>query len=433
MSRKTLRRETVHFERFAGGGQTIGTADDGRKVFAWGALPGETAVIDVLKSKKTYLEGVVAEIVEPSENRVAPQDAESYLSTSPWQIVDFASEQAAKSQLIKEAFELHHLKLDTPEIYSDEIQYGYRNKMEFSWWWTPETDQIDLAFYRRGSHSRIPVEGSGLAHPEINRWALIIRDILRARGCKARQLKTLLIRSQMDGKCVAQLYVKDPDFQLLGEAEREDLSTMLGFQIVYSDPRSPASVTTTMLQSIGAGYLEDKINDTSFRYAVDGFFQVNLPVYEQALADMRQWLTDEPVVDMYAGVGTIGLSIVTDDRPLKLVELNKGCVDEMQRNISDLKRTNAKAIHAASEEALEHIDGTSCLVLDRPRAGLHTGVIDRLLETKPQRVIYLSCNPVTQARDISLLQAGYKIAHHKGYNFFPRTPHIEHLVVLDKS
>lgn len=176
-----------------------------------------------------------------------------------------------------------------------------------------------------------------------------------------------------------------------------------------------------------------------FRYVAEGFFQVNLPVYEQALTDMATWIRTTPTelnhtpatVDMYSGVGTIGLTI--GGEKVTLVEINEHAVQEMQRNIHALGREhNAKAILAASEQALDYIHPDNLIIVDPPRAGLHTEVVSRLLEKSPPRIVYLSCNPVTQARDVALLSEKYCIVHHQGYNFFPCTPHIENLVVLDR-
>ena len=105
----------------------------------------------------------------------------------------------------------------------------------------------------------------------------------------------------------------------------------------------------------------------------------------------------------------------------------------MQRNITALGRANARAILAPSEKALDFIAPNHIIIVDPPRAGLHADVVARLLEVMPPRIIYLSCNPITQARDIALLAKEYSIHAHQGYNFFPRTPHIEHLVVLDRN
>ena len=143
---------------------------------------------------------------------------------------------------------------------------------------------------------------------------------------------------------------------------------------------------------------------------------------------MREWLEGKPAVDMYSGVGTIGLTI--GGPGVTLVEIDENAVREMRRNIDELGLT-AKAVHAPSEKALDYITSDRTIIVDPPRAGLHADVIDRLLETKPSRIIYLSCNPVTQARDVAMLAERYGIRYHRGYNFFPRTPHIENLVVLD--
>ena len=140
--------------------------------------------------------------------------------------------------------------------------------------------------------------------------------------------------------------------------------------------------------------------------------------------------TDQPILDFYAGVGTIGLTIASGN--VTLVEINADAVREMQRNITELGHTNAHAILAPSEQTLDHITGREIVIVDPPRAGLHPEVIATLLQQLPPRILYLSCNPVTQARDVALLQQHYHIVHHRGYNFFPCTPHSEHLVVLDK-
>lgn len=421
---------TVTLDKIVGGGQTLGTLEDGRKIFVWGGLPGETVEVIVTKKKSKYAEGIVTNIVTASAERVEPHDPESYLSTSPWQLMSFEAEQTYKAALITEAFELHGVELPHKvEIATDGNEYNYRNKVEFSWYGREENgeEQLDLAFFRRGSKGKIPVDGTSLANEPINQLARAIRDVLREKKVTARELKTLLIRSDRHGNCVWQLYVKDRPFDALTEQDVTNLNAQ-GGEIIYSDPRSPASRITERLASFGNQILEDTIQNISFRYATEGFFQINLPVYEMALKDMQKWVESKPVVDLYSGVGTIGLTIGGDD--VTLVEINEDAVREMRANIKALGK-NAEAVLAASEKALDYINANATIVVDPPRAGLHSDVIDKLLETKPSRVLYLSCNPVTQARDVSLLADAYNISSHRGYNFFPRTPHIEHLVVLE--
>lgn len=424
---KPLPIVSAKFDKIIGGGQALATLDTGKKLFAWGVLPDEEATVQVTKKKSKFLEGVVSEVIAASKDRTAPRDPDSYLSTSPWQIMTMDAEQHYKAALIIEAFELHSVVLPNAiEMFTDGNDYGYRNKIEFSFWFETDTQQLSLAFFRRGTHGKISVNGTSLAHPAINEKAQEVLSVLNEMHIIGRALKTLLIRSNAQGETSWQLYVKDPEFA--HDAFMTRFSEGEKGQVIFSNPLSPASVVTEYLTPHTVR-LSDTIHGVTFNYATEGFFQINLPVYEQALADMKQYIPDNtPVLDLYSGVGTIGLTIGGDD--VTLVELNKEAVREMKNNISELGK-KATAVLAASEAVTEYITSDKTIILDPPRAGLHDNVTDRLLEVMPQRIVYLSCNPVTQARDVARLAEKYDISAHKGYNFFPRTPHIEHLVILD--
>ena len=192
---------------------------------------------------------------------------------------------------------------------------------------------LDLAFFRRGSKGKIPIESCSLLPDSMMELARAVRDLLRTKQVEARSLKTLLIRCNRAGECVWQLYLKDnlPELITADEAARLPAN---GGELIYSDPRSPASRITARLAAFGTIILSDTILDIPFHYATEGFFQINLPVYEQALRDMQPWVTAGHVVDLYSGVGTIGLTIGGDQ--VTLVEINEDAVREMQRNITAL-------------------------------------------------------------------------------------------------
>lgn len=419
---------TLH--TIVGGGQTLGEYPDGRKLFVWGGLPGETVSVQVTKKRSKLVEGKVVEVLKAAPERIEPLDPTSFLSTSPWQIMGPETETHFKAALIEEAFELHDIVLPEPiQVKTDDIRFGYRNKVEFSFYWDVDKSELDLAFFVRASKGKVPVTGTSLAREEINVLARQIRDLLRTKPIEGRSLKTLLIRTNQAGRCVWQLYVKDDLPDLISQEEAAILSAQ-GGEVIYSDPRSPASRITKRLASYGDIVLRDTVHGVDFSYATEGFFQVNLPMYEQALTDMKSWLPDGKVVDMYSGVGTIGLTIGGPE--VILIEIDEHAVREMNANIASTG-SSATAIHAASENATQYITSDATVILDPPRAGLHYDVIDQLLEAAPSRIIYLSCNPATQARDVARLAEVYGIRAHTGYNFFPATPHIEHLIVLDKK
>jgi len=296
---KKAQTATLTLENIVGGGQAIGTLADGRKAFVWGGLPGEQVTIRLTKKKSKFVEGVVTEVHHASSERITPVDPGSYLSTSPWQIMNFSAEQQYKAQLIAEAFRLHHVTLPTtPTVYTDEQQLAYRNKVEYSWYSDTDPDSrvdtLDLAFFRRGSKGKITVNGTSLARPEINTLAVEIRDLLRTKPVTARNLKTVLIRCSRSGKCIWQLYLKDRLENVITAEEAAALSAQ-GGEIIYSNPKSPASVITERLAAFGDTVLADEVLGIPFRYVAEGFFQVNLPVYEQALTDMAAWIRTAPV------------------------------------------------------------------------------------------------------------------------------------------
>lgn len=370
----------------------MGELGDGRKIFAWGGLPNETVKVQLTKLKKSYAEGIVTEVIKASPHRVEPRD-ECYLSTSPWQIMTPEFEIKAKSDLVVESFAQVGVDLPWVEIKGDGKFYNYRNKMEYSLWWDHDTNKIWPAFHKRSSHQKILVNKSSIERPEI--WAECQRVIneLNDNGDEARRYQSLLIRCNQAGEVSGAL-----------------------FEMNKPHP--------TMKN------LSDKILDRDYSYSPNGFFQINLPVYEMALKDMANYVSTDKVVDMYSGVGTIGLSIA-GDRQLTLVETDNSAYGELENNLR-LQGSTAAGVHAKSEEALEYITDNTTIILDPPRAGLDKKVIDRLIETKPPIIIYLSCNPATQARDVAMLMDEYRITHNQPYNFFPRTPHIENLVVLEK-
>lgn len=433
MARK-IKFETVKFSKITPGGQALGQLESGKKIFAWGVLPEETATIQITKSKSSFAEGFATEIIEKSPLRIKPRDPESHLSTSPWQIFDFDFEQKTKQELILESFRQEKIELSNlDDFYSDGEIFEYRNKVEFSFWFEKFEDsddgELNLAFFKRGGKGKIPVEGTSLARPEINQAGQKVLEILCARKTSSRDLKTLLIRTNQKGEIAAQLYVKEENFPIFTDEELSKLDFKC-FEIIFSNPKSPASVITEILQTHGEKNLTDRVLGVDFNYATESFFQINLPVYEQTLRDMARFLDEEkPTVDLYSGVGSIGLTIGKND--LTMVEINQAAVAEMCRNIQVLGRENsAKAILSPSENALDFIQSGANLIVDPPRAGMDKKVCTKILEVTPEKIIYLSCNPSTQARDVAILSEKYDTIYARGYNFFPRTPHIENLVVL---
>ena len=415
--------EQVTITKLVHGGQGLGELPEGLKVFVWNALPGETVKIRIIKEKRSYAEAIAEEIVTASPERIEAAEA-NYLSTSPWQIVNYAAENEYKKDIVQELFAGAKVKLPTLQpVVHDDREWHYRNKMEYSFW--GDDDGLHLALHQRGSHGKQIVTGSMLAMPAIDAAAGAIVAQLNDLNARAGDLKSIIVRCNQKGETVAALYTKLKKFSRL-ELPHE----LKGLRVYHSNPKSPASVPTELLYELGSTMLTDELLGSTFHYDVDSFFQVNPPVFEMALAAIREHLADEPAItDMYAGVGTIGLSVA--NHSVDLIELDPATAHMAAENAS-LSRLDTTVVEASSEKSLDFISGAHPVIFDPPRAGLHDKVVDQTLAMLPPKVIYLSCNPATQARDLAKLQDKYSIVDFQIYNFFPRTPHIETLAVLHR-
>ena len=412
----------VHVDKIIPGGQALGTLEDGRKIFFWNALPGEDVFeYEIIKKKSRYYEAISTKIENPSKFRVESKDT-CFLSTSPWQIIDWDYENQLKVDLVVEIFREHHIDIKKPEIFTDNNPYYYRNKMEYALYWNNETELIELAFHLRGSHRKIPINNSSIERPEIFTAAQQIVDNLNNHHEEARKYQSILLRCNQNGEVSGGLY----------------------------ENHKPHPVFKNLI---------DNILGQTYSYSPNGFFQINLPVYELALKEIKKHISTNNVLDLYAGVGTIGLSVARD-RQLTLVEVDKSAYAELDKNCKNtiiedrtrltrsgmseaspvttgrserVRNDSILAVNAKSEEVLDYLEPDQTVILDPPRAGCDAKLINKLLETTPQKIIYLSCNPATQARDVKILSDKYQIKEIKTFNFFPRTPHIENLVILSSK
>ncbi|MBQ6130609.1 class I SAM-dependent RNA methyltransferase [Candidatus Saccharibacteria bacterium] len=467
------------------GGQALTTLNDptnpahGKKLFLWNALPGELVTdFQLTKKKSSYLEGIATKISRPSKYRTEPKDA-CFLSTSPWQIMTYPFELEQKRLLVAESLRQAHIDLDrlatsgvaVAPVKTDGIEWGYRNKMEYALYWDHSDQKIYLAFHTRGTHQKLPLKPlessenaeklktlpSSIERPEIAQKALKIVQELNSQRAEARTYQSLLLRCNQQGIISGGLL----------------------------ENHQPHPVFPN---------LEDKILEKPYSYSPNGFFQINLPVYELALEEIKSHINTDKVLDLYAGVGTIGLSVASD-RHLTLVESNPAAFGELVMNVRRIEQcagakspdvahrgghdraiaaetrndgledggdTNGasrkaqnrtiiplarnkysnspKAFLAKSEDCLSFIEPNQTVILDPPRAGCDKKLLERLLEITPKTIIYLSCNPSTQARDVAILTNAektalttkYKITKISPYNFFPKTPHIENLIILEQ-
>lgn len=387
--------ESIKIEKLIPGGQALSTLVNGKKIMLWGALPDEIVTNwEVSKEKSSFVEGIATEISQQSPHRVEAKD-DCYLSTSPWQILDYEYELNQKRELLLEIFRQQKIDIDrdcVQEVQTDGKDFYYRNKMEYSLYYDIDQAKIYPAMRTRGTHRKLPIKQSSIERPEIWQAAIEIIDGLNARHEEARKYQSLLLRCNQEGKVSGGLF----------------------------ENRKPHPKFSR---------LTDNLLGRAYDYSPNGFFQINLPVYEMVLKEISKHIKSREVLDLYSGVGTIGLSVARD-RKLTLVECDKSAYSEMENNC---RGTNAQPVLAKSEDAIDFIKNQQTVIVDPPRAGCMPSVIEKIKTELPAQFIYLSCNPITQARDISFLMNDYKITSYIPYNFFPRTPHLENLIIMERK
>jgi len=392
-------------------------AHNSRPAAVWNSLPGEKIIAKQTGKKKGQIIAIAETVLSASPDRTAPLEGH-FLSCSPWSIMTWEAENRHKMEIARKCGSRAALI----DIATNDIRTGYRNKMEFSF--TRDDDgRASLAFFERGKRRKTSIDGCILAAPKINETARQAVEWIDRKNINPDDLKCLVLRSNASGKVIEGLYSK------IKGLPKPDTANL---QVIYSDPRSPAALTTEIIHPAQEDILTDKVGGLNLSYGLSSFFQVNLPVFEMALEDIKAYAKPaSAILDLYCGVGTIGLALAKNAKNVELVDIVADSVDFANKNIWSNGVKNAKAILSPAEKVAELITDDKLLILDPPRAGLHPKLIKKILDARPKRIIYLSCNVVSQTRDIDLINDLYEVKFRKLYNFFPRTPHIEGLCVCD--
>lgn len=415
----------VRIEKLVHGGQGLAHLPDGKAIFVWNALPGELVEVELRKSKKSFADGFASEVIEPSEDRISELEADDInLSVQPWVIMNYVTELEHKRQIIVETFLHEGVELPDFEVQTIGSLNSYRNKVEFSFW--GDDDGIFYSHFLRASHRKIKLEYPyhDLIKDQIAAYSANVLKELNEMNIRAGDLKSLIVRcdnkAPNDSGVAGALFVKDKNFPKMKSSN---------LAVYYSNPKSPASVPTEKLYQNGSTSIVDTVGGKELQYDVLSFFQVNLPVFELALSKIREQTSDsQNKVDLYSGVGSIGIAI---GGTKTLLEIDPQNIAMAKLNT---RGTDIEVVHASAEKSLDYITRDSSLIVDPPRAGLHKDVTAKICSEKPVQICYLSCNPITQARDIKhLTDAGYELKTFEAYNFFPRTPHIETLAILSRS
>ena len=404
-----------------------------------GALPNEVVTARSIKKSKKNIFAVVDEVIESSPFRIEPKDPESYLSSSVWQILKLDKENIFKTEIVKSEFGKFTKNFNAHEktlidnfqvISQDESDsWNYRNKVELQFCLI-ENGAISYALYNQGeSWQKSPMEESSIFSHSINKAAHKILDFIKRNNLHIDDLRYLILRSGQNG-VVALLCLKS-------EVGCEALEELLDENITGFMLAMPKSDSYEILHKIGHCEMQEQILDKTFYSDFDHFFQINISIFELVIRDIKNLINklnlkkpDLMLVDLFAGVGVIGLLLSEYFKKVVCVEISSGTKEFALRNARMNSVQNFEFYESDIDSALDLIQKADVLVLDPPRGGLTKNCLDSIKRHLPKYIIYLSCNHETFVKDLAHLNDIYEVKFLKGYNFFPHTPHVECLSFL---
>jgi 23S rRNA (uracil1939-C5)-methyltransferase len=433
-------------DRLVYGGAGVARTETGYVVFVRGAVPGDRVRARIGKSKRSWAEAELVELLEPSPERVEPVAPHP---GAPWQVLPYERQLEEKEFQVRDALSRIGGFEDPPvePIVPAEQLLRYRNKLEYSFG-MDEDGELVLGFHRPGRFDVIDdVEDDILASERINEVREAVKAWCREEGLTAWDretqtgvLRNLVVREGRRSGQVQARIVTSPgaEFRVVELAAATPADSFL-----WTRAEGVAETTRggdTQLIT-GSAVLEEELSGLSFRISPDAFFQTNTEMAERLYreaAELAALSGREKVLDLFCGIGTIALVLALDAGEVWGVELVEEAVRDAIENAKlngiDNTKFFAGDVRLVMRELLEQSGSPDVIVVDPPRAGLSQKVVRRIIEADAQRIVYVSCNPTTLAPNARQLvdDGGYELKTVRPVDMFPQTPHIECVALLER-
>ncbi len=460
--------EKVLITAVAAEGKSLARVDD-KVVFVPYVVPGDVVDLQVKKKKSSYMEAVAINFHEKSDLRDTPFCPHyTICGGCKWQCLKYEEQLKAKQQQIVD--NLTRIgKIELPEIspiLGSKLTRGYRNKLEFGFsnkrWLTEEEvrndvkyDQINaVGFHISGAFDKIlDIDQCHLMDDINNRIRNDIRQYAIQHGLEfydLRQnkglLRSLMIRNSNTGELMflVQFRIDTPEQQSQADALMQHLADTFPeiTSLLYVDNHKANDTFGDQEIHVvkGNDYIYEQMEDLRFKVGPKSFYQTNTEqAYElyKVARDFAGLTGEELVYDLYTGTGTIANFVSKRARKVIGIEYVPEAIEDAKVN-SQINGISNTLFYAGdmkdilNREFIEEHGTPDVIITDPPRAGMHQDVIDTILFASPRRIVYVSCNPATQARDLQLLDAQYKVTRVQPVDMFPHTQHVENVVLLEK-
>ncbi len=433
-------------------------------VFVPFAAPGDVVDVQIEKKRKSYAVGRLARLVTPGDVRVAPRcEHFTVCGGCRWQHLPYDFQLRCKRQQVVDALE-RIAKVELPEIpaaLGSENIWEYRNKMEYTFsnklWLTREQlesgeefpDRDSAGFHIPGAFDKVlDIRKCHLQDDLGNRLRLFVKnygkeyslpfyDLRNHNGF----LRNMMIRIASTGDVMVVIQFgedRPDDIKGLLTALKEEFPQITSLMYVVNTKVNDTLGDLDIELFAGQPYIEEEMDGLRFRIGPKSFYQTNsaqaLRLYTVA-RDMAGFKGDELVYDLYTGTGTIANFIARRVRKVIGIEYVEDAIKDARINAGVNGLTNTEFFAGDMKDVLN--DGfiaehgrPDVMIVDPPRAGMHQDVVDTILRAEPGVIVYVSCNPATQARDIALLDCKYRVEAVQPVDMFPHTAHVENVVRL---
>lgn len=437
---------------------------EGLVVFVKGAVPGDKADVLILRKKKNFLEAEVSRIVVSSKDRVAPVcEHFGVCGGCKWQHLAYTAQLNYKFQQVTDAMSrIGHVNVATYlPIVGNSSPYLYRNKLEFTasdkrWLTVEEIGERDtiqpqnaLGFHIPGMFDKVlDIQKCHLQAEPSNAIRLAVKDYMVEKGLtffNIRQqhgfLRTVMIRTTSTGEIMVLVAVFEYDEQALNgllNHLKTNFPQITALLYTHNGKKNDTLEGLDIKVFHGQSYITEKMEGLSFRISAKSFYQTNsLQAYElyKITRDFCGLTGQETVYDLYTGTGTIANFIARQAKKVIGVEYVEDAVVDARRN-SELNQINNTSFFAGDmkdvlNDAFLQANGQPDIIItDPPRAGMHEDVVKVMIKANPAKIVYVSCNPATQARDLALLSEHYRVTKMQPVDMFPQTTHVENVALL---
>jgi len=449
----------LDIEKMAYGGKGIGRID-GFVVFLRGVAPGDRVQARVYKKKRAYAEANLVKLITPSPDRIqAPCPYNGFCGGCQWQHIQYAAQLSYKKEQLEDALEhIGGIKdVKVHKVLPSEAVFGYRNKMEFSFsnrrWFLPhELDKravegdFALGLHVPGTYQKVIDMEACLLQPEpgnrilreVKRYAkrskIPVYDLKRHTGFW--RFLTLRYSSAFD-EWMVNLVTSEERPEVVHPMANELSHRFKKIKTIVNNitgRKAAIAVGEREVVLKEKGYIKDKVGPYTFHISSNSFFQTHSlaakQLYEKA-ADYAELKGSETVLDLYSGTGTIPIFLSNRVKTVTGIEINESAVFDARRNCEDNGINNCRFIVGDIRERLSTITlKPDVLIIDPPRAGMHKHVLAQILALSPEKIIYISCNPPTMARDIAQMIQKYEVIEIQPVDMFPHTYHVEAVAKL---